>query len=71
LEILRRGLYNREELESPFLKVEEKIELLNRIMVRSRFMEVLSGKLEPPFLKALENVFFEIVYPTPTQDMKM
>jgi dephospho-CoA kinase len=50
LEILRSGQYNREELRNPIFEDGEKIELLTRIMVRSRFIEVLCGKLEQSLL---------------------
>jgi hypothetical protein len=70
LEILRSDLHN-QAFRNPFFEDGEKIELLTRIMVRSRFMEALKGKLERSLLKVLKKVFFEIVYPTPTQDMKI
>ncbi|OBT72777.1 hypothetical protein VF21_08641 [Pseudogymnoascus sp. 05NY08] len=69
LEIPRRGLYS-QKLENPFFNGNEKIELLTRITVRSKFIEALSGKLEQSLLKDLKRVFFEILYPTPTLDMK-
>jgi hypothetical protein len=52
------------------LEEDEKIELLTRMMVRSRFMEVLNGKLEKGLLEQLKNVFFEVAYPTPPYDLK-
>jgi hypothetical protein len=52
------------------LDEDEKIELLTRMMVRSRFMEVLNGKLEKGLLEQLKNVFFEVVYLTPPYDVK-
>lgn len=71
LEILKRDLHNREELRNPIFDDGENIEFLTRIAVRSRFMEVLSGKLDQALLKALKNMFFDIVYPIPTQLLKM
>ena len=70
LGILRSDRYN-QELGNLILEDDEKIELLTRVMVRSRFMEVLNGKLERSLLELLRNVFFEIVYPTPPQDIKV
>jgi hypothetical protein len=70
LGILRSDRYN-QELGNLILEDDEKIELLTRVMVRSRFMEVLIGKLERSLLERLRNVFFEIVYPTPPQDIKV
>jgi hypothetical protein len=69
LGILRSGRYNR-ELGNLILEDGQKIELLTRVMVRSMFTEVLSGKLERHLLERWKHVFFEIVYPTPPQDMK-
>jgi 16S rRNA G966 N2-methylase RsmD len=40
------------------------------MMVRSRFMEVLNGKLEKGLLEQLKNVFFEVVYLTPPYNVK-
>lgn len=66
LETHRYNLYVG-ELESLILNNEEKIELLARAVVRSKFMAVLKGKLERPLLEALKSVFFEIVYLTLAQ----
>lgn len=69
LEVPRRGLYS-QKLENFFFEDNEKIELLTKIMVRSKFIEALSGKLEQSLLKDLKSVFFEILYPAPRLDMK-
>jgi len=69
LKILQGGR-SYQELGNLILEEDEKIELLTRIMVRSRFMEVLNGKLEKGLLEQLKNVFFEVVYPTPPYDVK-
>jgi hypothetical protein len=44
---------------------DEVIELLTRVEVRSRFAEVLSGRVAEMVLRDLEKVFFEVTYPTP------
>jgi len=52
-------------LGGSILKDGERIELITRIRVRSNFTKALRGKLELPLLKALKDVFFETIYPTP------
>jgi hypothetical protein len=65
LEVLKEGVQNREASGYSILEEGEKIELLTRIRVRSKFVKALSGKLKLSLLKALKEVFFEIVFPTP------
>lgn len=64
LEILKEGVQDR-EAGSSILKEEERIELITRIRVRSKFVKALSGKLEVSLLKDLKEAFFGIVFPTP------
>jgi hypothetical protein len=66
LEILSNDLHNK-AFRNPMIEDSEKIELLTRIMVRSRFIDALKPKLDQCLLKVLKKVFFEILYPTPTQ----
>jgi hypothetical protein len=70
LRIFRSGQYN-QRFGNLILGDEKKIELLIRIMVRSKFREVLSEKLERSLLDVLETVFFENLYPTPPLDIKV
>lgn len=65
LEVLKGGVQNGEASGDSILEEGEKIELLTRIRVRSRFVKTLKGKLEPSLLKALKEVFFELLFPTP------
>lgn len=65
LEILKEGVQNREAPGYPILEEGEKIELLTRIKVRSKFVKAFSGKVELSLLKALKEAFFGIVFPTP------
>jgi hypothetical protein len=65
LEVLKEGVQNREASRYSILEEGEKIELLTRIRIRSKFVKALNGKLELSLLKALKEVFFEIVFPTP------
>ncbi len=67
-EILRSRQYNR-EFSNFMIDNDEKLELMTRIFVRSRFMDVLGGKLERDLLEGLKTVFFDIVYPTPPEEM--
>ena len=64
LEILRSDRHS-QVFGNLILEDSEKIELLTRVMVRSRFIEVLSGRLERSLLELLKDVFFNIVYLTP------
>lgn len=48
-----------------FLKDEEKIEILTRVLVKKKFKEVLAGKVETGLLDQLHSVFFDLTYPTP------
>lgn len=66
LKMLKGGVQGREAPRYSVLEESEMNELLTRIKVKSRFVNVLSGKLEPSLLRALKDVFFEIVFPTPT-----
>jgi hypothetical protein len=61
-EVLRMGGINR----TGFPEDGGELELIVRAGVRSKFLDVLSGRLSPWLLEELKNVFFEIVYPTPT-----
>jgi hypothetical protein len=66
LEVLKEGIQSREASGHSILDEGEEIELLTRIRVRSKFVKALSEKLELSLLKPLKEVFFEIVFPTPT-----
>lgn len=69
LQIIRGG-FNEEclNVENAWLRVLEEgefIELGTRSLVRAGFKAVLAGKVEASLLDRLENVFFEMAYPTP------
>jgi len=64
LEVLKEGVQN-QRLGYSILGEGEIIELLTRVRVRSKFVKTLRGKLELSLLKALKEVFFEIIFPTP------
>lgn len=69
LQIIRGG-FSEEYLnvEKAWLRVLEEgelIELGTRSLVRAGFKDALAGKVEAPLLGRLENVFFEMAYPTP------
>lgn len=66
LEILRSGQHTRDIFGFAFTEEGENVELLTRTRVRSHFLDVLSGRLELSLAEPLKDVFFEIVYPTPT-----
>ncbi|KAK3379138.1 hypothetical protein B0T24DRAFT_716765 [Lasiosphaeria ovina] len=57
--------------ERPLIEEGERIELLTRILVKSRFRHALKGKLEEDLLEKLHSVFFDILYPTPPRDWSM
>jgi len=64
LEVLKEGVQN-QGLGYSILEEGEIIELLTRVRVRSKFVKILRGKLELSLLKALKEVFFEIIFPAP------
>jgi len=66
LEVLRNNLHTREEFNNPLFEDGEKVELLTRKKVRSKFVEKLSGKIEMSLLGDLKDVFFGVMYQTPT-----
>ncbi|KAK7428598.1 hypothetical protein QQZ08_004859 [Neonectria magnoliae] len=49
----------------PFINDTQAIELTIRKVVKSRFVEVLSGRAEKSLLKELRDVFFNVAYPIP------
>jgi hypothetical protein len=65
LEVLKDGVQNREAFGYSILQEGEKIELLTRIRVKSKFVKALSGKLELSILEGLKEVFFGTIFPTP------
>jgi hypothetical protein len=69
--ILRENIHNDDRLASSvmaFLEDDNRIELLTRALVRVDFVSALEGKVERPLLHQLENVMFDLAYPTPPRD---
>jgi len=53
-----------EEIRNPCWKMEENIEMITRCMVRDGFADLMSSKVSAREFEGLEEVLFEIVYPT-------
>ena len=49
---------------TPFTE-DQVIEVVTRMKVRGKFIQVLEGKMKPMKLAELKRVFFEFTYPTP------
>lgn len=54
-------------LLNPFLTEDENIEMLTRVETRAYFSNLLRAKLGHSDLQALEEVLFQIVYPSGTR----
>ncbi|KUJ19709.1 uncharacterized protein LY89DRAFT_611477 [Mollisia scopiformis] len=63
--VFKEGIRSREEAGNSILEEGERIELSTRMRVRSKFVKALRGKIELTLLKALKEVFFKIIFPTP------
>jgi len=47
--------------------MEENIEMITRCMVRNGFADLMGSKMSARELEVLEQVFFEVLYPTAFQ----
>ncbi|KAK7408402.1 hypothetical protein QQX98_009442 [Neonectria punicea] len=64
-EVIENRLWVGEWSHIPFLDDIKAIELTVRKMVKSRFVQTLSGRAEESLLKELREVFFNVAYPIP------
>ncbi|KPM38266.1 hypothetical protein AK830_g8295 [Neonectria ditissima] len=68
-DIIESRSWTAEWSQNPLLDEVQVIELTVRKMVKSRFVEELSGRAERSLLEELQGVFFDVAYPIP--DFKM
>ncbi|KAK4449868.1 hypothetical protein QBC34DRAFT_83855 [Podospora aff. communis PSN243] len=69
--ILRENIHHDDRVACSalaFLEDDNRIELLTRALVRADFVSALEGKVERPLLLKLENVMFNLAYPTPPRE---
>lgn len=62
LEVLQSGVLTN---GSSIFEESEIIELSTRRRLRSKSVKALGNKLERPLSKALKELFFEVIFPTP------
>ncbi|KAK3935077.1 hypothetical protein QBC46DRAFT_453753 [Diplogelasinospora grovesii] len=63
--VFRQEMYNRPEFDDPRFDEVDKLELLTRFLVRSKFKKALAGKLDARLLHEFKRIFFEFTFPTP------
>jgi len=64
---MARSMPYLEEIRNPCWKMEENIEMITRCMVRNGFADLMGSKMSARELEVLEQVFFEVLYPTAFQ----
>jgi hypothetical protein len=63
--LCRRIRHVHRVIDNPDLEEEDKIELVTRMRVRARFRDVLRDEIDASLLAELEEVFFDLTFPTP------
>lgn len=63
--LCRQTHYVHRVIDTPDLEEEDKIELVTRMCVKAKFRDVLRDEIDASLLTELEEVFFDLTFPTP------